>query len=428
MRISNITQFNRLQSSLRELNAGLAIAEEQISTGKRATRFSGLTGNDARISIELRTAISTRETYIDNINATKLRADVANAALLEMQSVATDLRVELIKQTQDLYKENLPIMNEFAKTQIDRLANLLNSQVAGVFVFSGPASNKPPIADTDAIKTNFASSVNTVVDAATNTAATILNNGDTQLNDRIGTLATNNPFSANATDKEVRVSHTNHGLSVGDKITFTAATTFGGGVDMNDTFTVVSVGNANSYTVEAKTQSNAIVNGGGNGVTYNANSFNSLGGLATTTEVTVNAATGLNISYGELANQESFANLFETLNIFANVQVAAGANEAQKQANEAEYRTLVDNARSVVEQAFDDINRMVADLGGDLSRLEAAKETHKNEIELITKQLNDVENIDSFEAINRFQALRSQIEASYQITAASRGFSLLNFL
>jgi flagellin-like hook-associated protein FlgL len=197
---------------------------------------------------------------------------------------------------------------------------------------------------------------------------------------------------------------------------------------MNDTFTVISVGNANSYTVEAKTQSNAIVNGGGNGVTYNANSFNSLGGLATTTEVTVNAATGLNISYGELANQESFANLFETLNIFANVQVAAGANEAQKQANEAEYRTLVDNARTVVEQAFDDINRMVADLGGDLSRLEAAKETHKNEIELITKQLDDVENIDSFEAINRFQALRSQIEASYQITAASRGFSLLNFL
>ena len=84
MRISNITQFNRLQSSLRELNAGLAIAEEQISTGKRATRFSGLTGNDARISIEPRTAISTRETYVDNINATKLRADVANAALLEI--------------------------------------------------------------------------------------------------------------------------------------------------------------------------------------------------------------------------------------------------------------------------------------------------------------------------------------------------------
>ena len=217
MRISNSTQFNRLQSSLRELNAGLAIAEEQISTGKRATRFSGLAGNDARISIELRTAISTRETYVDNINSTKLRADVANAALLEMQTVATDLRVELIKQTQDLYKENLPIMNEFAKTQIDRLANLLNSQVAGVFVFSGPASNKPPIADADAIKTNFASAVNTVVDAASNTAATIQNNANTQFNDRTGTLGLN-AFSINAQSTTMTVSQTGHGLKVGDKI------------------------------------------------------------------------------------------------------------------------------------------------------------------------------------------------------------------
>ena len=426
MRISNLTQFNRLQASLRELNGGLAQAEQQISTGKRSTTFSGLSGENARVSIELRTAISTRETYINNISATKLRADVASAALLEMQTLATDLRVELIKQTQDLYKENLPIMNEFAKTQIDRLANLLNSQVAGVFVFSGPASNKPPVADTAAIKSNFASAVNTVVDANTNNAATIQTNSNTHFNDKSGSLG-NNPFSTNATDKEVRVGHTAHGLRVGDKITFSGAAAVAG-VDMNDTFTITSINNADSYSVESKTQASATSTLGGGSVTYSANSFNSLGTLASNTEVTVNAATGLNISYGELASQESFADLFETLNIFANVQVSAGANEAQKQANQVEYRTLVDNARTVVEQAFDDINRMVADLGGDLDRLDSAKETHENEIELITKQLDDVENIDSFEAINRFQSLRSQIEASYQITAASRGFSLLNFL
>ena len=425
MRISNITQFNRLQSSLRELNAGLAIAEEQISTGKRATRFSGLTGNDARVSIELRTAISTREAYIDSINSTTLKAEVANAALLEMQTLATDLRVELIKQTQDLYKENLPIMNEFAKTQIDRLANLLNSQVAGVFVFSGPASNKPPIADPTAIKTNFASAVNTVVDAVTNTAATIQGNSDTEFNDSNGVL--NNPFFSTAGLKNMRVFHTGHGFSIGDKVTFSSANAVGG-VDMNGTFTIVDVTTADHYVVEARTEANATVTGGGPAVAYSTNALNGLGSLSPTTELTINAGAGLNVSFGELGNQESFTNLFETLNIFANVQVAAGANEAQKQANEAEYRTLVDNARTVVEQAFDDINRMVADLGGDLSRMESAKETHKNEIELITKQLDDVENIDSFEAINRFQALRSQIEASYQITAASRGFSLLNFL
>ena len=249
MRISNLTQFNRLQASLRELNGGLAQAEQQISTGKRSTTFSGLSGENARVSIELRTAISTRETYINNISATKLRADVASAALLEMQTLATDLRVELIKQTQDLYKENLPIMNEFAKTQIDRLANLLNSQVAGVFVFSGPASNKPPVADTAAIKSNFASAVNTVVDANTNNAATIQTNSNTHFNDKTGSLG-NNPFSATVADTEVRVAHTAHGFRVGDKVTFSGASSLVG-VDMNDTFTVTSINNANSYSFES---------------------------------------------------------------------------------------------------------------------------------------------------------------------------------
>ena len=36
-------------------------------------------------------------------------------------------------------------------------------------------------------------------------------------------------FSTNAGDKEVRVSQTGHGLSVGDKVTFSAATALAGG-------------------------------------------------------------------------------------------------------------------------------------------------------------------------------------------------------
>ena len=111
---------------------------------------------------------------------------------------------------------------------------------------------------------------------------------------------------------------------------------------------------------------------------------------------------------------------FEVLNIFANVSIDAG--------QEAEYRTLVDNSRTVVETAFDSINQMIADLGGDQARLTTIEKNHENDISLLTKQLGNVEDIDSFEAINKFQALRTQLESSYQITSASRGFSLINFL
>ena len=428
MRIGNVTHINRLQASVQNLHVELAKAEEQISTGKVASVYSGLKGEKARVSVQLREVLTTRESYIDSINTTKLRAEVASKALTEIQNLATDLRVELIKQTQELYSENLPIMNEFSKTQIDRLANLLNSEVAGIFVFSGPASTTSPINEPTTIKTNFAPAVNTVLDAAgANTAGAVLANANTWFNDTSGTLDPDS-FQTTINDPEVRVGHANHGLVVGDQITYSGATSIGG-LDMNGTFTVSQVGNANTYHIAHTENADAsVAAGGGTTIAYNASSWNKLGSIASTTENTIHAAVGLNVSYGEMANQEAFSNLFEVLNVFANISVSAGANETQKQANVAEYRTLVDTARGSVEQAFDDINRMVADLGGDIARLNSIKETHKNDIELITGQLDGVENIDSFEAINRFQSLRSQIESSYQITAASRGFSLINFL
>ena len=191
-------------------------------------------------------------------------------------------------------------------------------------------------------------------------------------------------------------------------------------MDLNGTFTISAINNADSYDIQATGNANAIASGGGAGVTYSANSWNKLGTLASTSENTVHAAVGLNISYGEMANQETFANLFEVLNIFANVSIDAG--------QEAEYRTLVDNSRTLVETAFDSINQMIADLGGDQARLTTIEKNHENDISLLTKQLGNVEDIDSFEAINKFQALRTQLESSYQITSASRGFSLINFL
>ena len=418
MRISNLTQVNRIQSSVNNLQVELSKAEEQISTGKISSSYSGLKGENARISVQLREAMESRQSYIDTIKTTRLRAEVTDAALVQIQNLASDLRVELVRQTQDVYIEDLPIMNEFAKTQIDRLANLLNSEVAGRFIFSGVNSGTAPIVDTATMKTSFANAVNTAVNAGGNNASAIATAADTWFNNKTGALGDPAFSTANASS-EVRVAHTAHGLVVGDQVTFAGATAVAG-LDLNGTFTISAINNADSYDIQATGNANAIASGGGASVTYSANSWNKLGTLASTSENTVHAAVGLNISYGEMANQETFANLFEVLNIFANVSIDAG--------QEAEYRTLVDNSRTLVETAFDSINQMIADLGGDQARLTTIEKNHENDISLLTKQLGNVEDIDSFEAINKFQALRTQLESSYQITSASRGFSLINFL
>lgn len=334
MRISTITQTSRIETNVVTLQRELAKVQQQVSSGKVSSVFSGLKGEDARISVQLREAVQTKESFIETVEKTRLRTSVIDASLLQLQEVANEMRSELIKQTDTLFAAELPIMNQFANNAIDRFASLLNSQVAGRYVFSGPASSTQPIINSNTLKTNFQGAVNTTVNAATNTAAQILTNADTHFN-------------------------------------------------------------------------------------TNAN-WNNLDAIATTTETTVHADVGLNISYGEMAHQEAFADVFEILNIFANVTINPG--------DQAEYRTLVDTARTRIESAFDTISQMIADLGVDQQRLDSIAQTHRSDLVVLGDQLGNVEDVDSFEAINLFQNLRSQIETSFQVTAATRNLSLANFI
>jgi flagellar hook-associated protein 3 FlgL len=334
MRISTITQTSRIETNVLSLQRELSRVQQQVSSGKVSSVFSGLTGEDARISVQLREAVASKEQFIETVERTRLRSKVIDAGLLQLQEVANEMRTELIKQTDSLFVAELPIMNEFANNAIDRFASLLNTQVAGRFVFSGPATSTQPIIDATTIKTNFQGAVNTTVNAGTNTAAQILTAADTHFN-------------------------------------------------------------------------------------TNAN-WNNLNAQATTLENTVHADVGLDISYGEMAHQEAFADMFEILNVFANVSINPG--------DETEYRTLVDSSRATIEGAFDSINQMIADLGVDQARLDSIEQSHKDDIVVLGDQLGSVEDVDSFQAINLFQNLRGQIETSFQVTAATRNLTLANFI
>lgn len=97
-----------------------------------------------------------------------------------------------------------------------------------------------------------------------------------------GTFA-NNPYATTNASSSVTVNHVAHGRSVGDYIHFAGASTFNN-VTMNGDFSVVSVIDADNYTITATTTANATGSGGGAACTYqyeisigNANSGSGLG-------------------------------------------------------------------------------------------------------------------------------------------------------
>ena len=67
MRISTVTQTSRLETNVLNIQRELSKVQQQVSSGKVSSVFSGLEGEDARISIQLREAVESKDTYIETI-------------------------------------------------------------------------------------------------------------------------------------------------------------------------------------------------------------------------------------------------------------------------------------------------------------------------------------------------------------------------
>ena len=132
---------------------------------------------------------------------------------------------------------------------------------------------------------------------------------------------------------------------------------------------------------------------------------------------------GVNTSFGEVGNDDAFEEVFEVLYAFANMGYDATVANA-----DAEYAAMVSWGLPKIEAAFDLINDMVGQNGVTGRQMEDRKEAHAETLTLLESQILGVEDVDSYEAVSRFQTLQSQLQASYQTTSLIRNLSLTNYI
>lgn len=129
---------------------------------------------------------------------------------------------------------------------------------------------------------------------------------------------------------------------------------------------------------------------------------------------------GVDVTFGELGNDDAFEEVLEVLYAFANVNFQPG--------EDAEYETLVNWGIGKVEAAFATINDMVGQNGVVASQMQTRLDEHKDKLTMLETQVLDIEDIDPYEAVSLFQTLQAQLEASYQTTSLLRNLSLTKFL
>jgi flagellar hook-associated protein 3 FlgL len=96
--------------------------------------------------------------------------------------------------------------------------------------------------------------------------------------------------------------------------------------------------------------------------------------------------------------------------------------------SESAYQAVIDKAVALTGQAIGDITQLRGSLGTAQERISAANDRMAIQINIITDHINLLEGVDPFEASSRVNALLTQVETAYALTARLERLSLVNYL
>lgn len=147
------------------------------------------------------------------------------------------------------------------------------------------------------------------------------------------------------------------------------------------------------------------------GTTWSTASDENLSSRVSTNEVIATSAN---------ANERAFRDLARAYSMLVDLG-------AQNLAPEA-YGAIVERAIGLVGGAMQGVTTVQARLGVAQNRVADASERMTIQRDILVRQVTDLENVDPFEAATRVNALMSQVEVSYALTARMREMSLLRYL
>ncbi|MDQ8699060.1 flagellar hook-associated family protein [Hyphomicrobium sp. LHD-15] len=96
--------------------------------------------------------------------------------------------------------------------------------------------------------------------------------------------------------------------------------------------------------------------------------------------------------------------------------------------NEEAYQTVLDKAIAVVGQAVGDLTQVRAGLGTSEERIAAANERIEIQVTIMNEHITTLEGVDPYEATANVNALLTQIETAYALTARLQNLSLINHI
>ncbi len=340
----------------------------QASSGLISNTYAGL-GSGAAVSLDLRPQITAMQTWQNNVDASTGRTGVAQTAMTQIQSIASNFYAQL-NNVDSTNTSEVDSIAATARDALNQVAGLLDTQDGGVYVFAGQDTANPPVPDPNNMLTSgFYSQINAAVtgfngmppnDAAGVATATF--------NVAMSNVAGTSPFSLYMSQP--------------------AAT-------LLTQLPTVRVGQNQSQPV---------------GLLASANTL-----------IPASVSAGPAITGGPPTTTGSY--MRDVLRALATI-----GSLSSSQANVPGFQDLVQDTRTSLSGAVSALGEDAGVLGNIQSSLTATQTSLADTHAALTAQVSSAEDVDMAATLSQLSLVQTQMQASYQLIAGMSGLSLAKFL
>lgn len=371
--ISTLGQSLDMIARLKAQQKSMAEFQVQIASGKKSQSLSGL-GNDILRTVRSRAGINSLETYIDNIKNADRRLKLMQNSIDQVKAQARNIASGLSSAVQEGDYPDFEGIKALAENVYNFILDTMNQKDGDRFLFGGGDTTEPPIADTGL----YASFLGEFVPDETDIS--------------------NPPLTASGLFGQ---------WGDGTITTQQFIASYKGTSD-----TVLGFSNALTTDTAGKT--------------------------------TVRVNDGAEFDYTTLANDTTMRDIVMILGVLKSmppVEHAPGALNDPLATNIAEdtapfppkekqenFFAVLNDLASSLNKAIDGLNQESFRLSQVQSQIAAVKDLHTDQINAYTDIVTDTENIDITEVSAKILQIKTQLEASFQVTAMISQLTLVNFM
>lgn len=182
------TSRNYLTMQMTSLSKNLSEKTTQLATGKVSNTYGGL-GDNRLLDLELTQKVTQIDSYKETMTRANLHIDAMNLSLERLEALRLDAKASFDANSFELQSDGQTQTQATAEVLLYEVVNLMNSEVAGHYLFGGADSTTNPVASVDAILNgaNGLDGLRTVMDEYAQANLGVNNNGRLD----ISTLTTN---------------------------------------------------------------------------------------------------------------------------------------------------------------------------------------------------------------------------------------------